>query len=626
MDGRVRLMSLNTKNKQKERAGDGAVFYPWPGSRPKEAMAKWYVAAKRADFQRIGKKFGVNQVTARIIRNRGLTEDEQIDRFLNGTPEELYDPELLKNMNRAVELLAGKIAEKKPIRVIGDYDADGVCAAFILHKGLTEAGARADTAIPHRVRDGYGLNEQLVEEAWQEGIDTIITCDNGIAASPQIALAKEKGMTVIVTDHHEIPYEETDGERRFLLPPADVVVDPKQEGDAYPFKGICGAVVAFKVITGLYRRLGLKDREELLAELLELAAFATVCDVMELLDENRIIVRYGLEHMRHTRNQGLRALMEVNGVDRDKMSAYTIGFVMGPCMNATGRLDTAVRALKLLQTEDRAEAVKAAMQLKELNDSRKAMTEDYVKQALRLVEEEGLDEDRVLVIYLPGCHESLAGIIAGRVRERYYKPVFVLTRGEEGAKGSGRSIEEYHMYEEMTKVNHLFTRYGGHKMAAGLSLAEENVEEFRRQINQVCTLTPEQMEEKIHIDVPMPISYLSYTLVEELQRLEPFGNGNPRPLFAQKDVAFLSARLLGKNGNAVRFTVLDDQGKRWEMMAFGDPEPMNAYLAERFGQPAVDRLYQGKGNGEIRLAVVYYPEINTWQGNSRLQLIMRHYQ
>ncbi len=589
-------------------------------------MAKWYVAAKKADFQRIGEKFGINQVTARIIRNRGLTEDEQIDKFLNGTPDELYAPGLLKNLDQAVELLADRIAEKKAIRVIGDYDADGICAACILHKGLKEAGAQADTAIPHRIRDGYGLNEHLVEEAWQEGIDTIITCDNGIAAAPQIALAKEKGMRVIVTDHHEVPYEEKDGERRFLLPPADVVVDPKQEGDTYPFKGICGAVVAFKVILGLYRRLGLEDKKELLAELLELAAFATVCDVMELLDENRIIVRYGLEHMKQTRNQGLRALMEVNGVDREKLAAYTIGFVMGPCMNATGRLDTAERALRLLETDDRAEAVQTAMQLKELNDSRKAMTEDYVKQALKLVEEGGMDGDRVLVLYLPDCHESLAGIIAGRVRERYYKPVFVLTRAEEGAKGSGRSIEEYHMYEEMTKVNHLFTRYGGHKMAAGLSLAEENVEEFRRQINQVCTLTPDEMEEKIHIDVPMPISYVSHTLVEELKRLEPFGNGNPRPLFAQKDVGFLSARILGKNGNAVRFTVLDDQGKRWEMMAFGDPQPMNSYMAERFGQPAVDSLYQGKGDGCVRLSVIYYPEINTWQGNARLQLIMRHYQ
>ncbi len=368
-----------------------------------------------------------------------------------------------------------------------------------------------------------------------------------------------------------------------------------------------------------------EEMEGLLGELLEAAAFATVCDVMELLDENRIIVKEGLEHMKRTRNEGLRALMEVNGVDREKLSAYTIGFVLGPCLNATGRLDTAARALQLLETQDRGEAVRAAVELKQLNDSRKAMTEEYVKLAIRSVEEGPIRDDRVLVVFLPDCHESLAGIIAGRVREKYHRPVFLLTRSEEGVKGSGRSIETYHMYEEMTKVNHFFTRYGGHKMAAGLSMEEKDVDCFRREINAICRLTQEDMEEKVHIDVPMPVSYVSWPLVEELERLEPFGNGNPRPLFAQKDLEFLSARVLGKNRNAVRFTVLDDKGKRWEMMAFGDPDSMDAYLAERFGQAAVDGLYRGRGEG-IRLSVAYYPSVNTWQGNAKLQLIMKYYQ
>ena len=386
-------------------------------------MAKWFVAAKRADFQKIGETFGISPVLARIIRNRDIVEEDDIRKYLQGTVEEMYDPGLLLGMECAVEILERKIRENKQIRIIGDYDADGICSTFILHKGLLHAGALADTAIPHRMKDGYGLNEHLVEDAWEAGVDTIITCDNGIAAAPQIELAKKKGMTVIVTDHHEVPYEESGGERRFLLPPADVVIDPKQEGDNYPYKGICGAVVAYKVIMSLFRRLGLEKRESaLLEELLELAAFATVCDVMELLDENRIIVKFGLSHMQSTVNQGLRALMEVNGIDKKKLSAYHIGFVMGPCLNATGRLDTAVRALQLLEAEDRGEAVRIAADLKQLNDSRKEMTDIFVKKAVKLVEESGLGKDRVLVVYLPDCHESLAGIIAGRVREKYYKP------------------------------------------------------------------------------------------------------------------------------------------------------------------------------------------------------------
>lgn len=602
-------------------------------------MAKWFVAAKKADFNGIAKQFGISPVLARVIRNRDIVGEEAIRKYLNGTLEDLYDPGLLKGMDQAVALLLQKIREKKPIRIIGDYDVDGVCSTFILKKGLQCCGARVDTAIPHRMKDGYGLNEHLVEEAKADDIDTIVTCDNGIAAAEQIALAKGLGMTVIVTDHHEIPYEEHTengaqaAERRYILPPADVVIDPKQPECPYPFKEICGAVVAFKLIQKLFEAFGLPglraEEPGVMEELLEFAALATVCDVMKLQDENRIIVKHGLALMQNSQNAGLRALMEVNGILPDgkgkKLGAFHLGFVIGPCMNASGRLDSAARALELLNSTAREEAVPRAAFLKQLNDSRKEMTENFVKEAVEIIENSELKEDRVLVVFLPECHESIAGIIAGRIRERYYKPTFVLTRGEEGVKGSARSIESYHIYEEMTKCKHFFTRYGGHKMAAGLSMREEDVEKFRREINALCGLTQDDLEERVHIDVPMPVSYVSYSLVEELELLEPFGTGNPKPVFAQKDLLFLSARVLGRTGNAIRFTVADDLDKRWEMMYFGNRETFDSYVASRYDKKTVDDMYEGRGAG-FRLSVVYYPGINTYQGNSRLQLVMQQYQ
>lgn len=617
-------------------------------------MAKWFVAAKKADFNRIAEQFGISPVTARIIRNRDVVGEEQIRKYLDGTLEELYDPKLLKGMEQAVSLLQEKIKGQKRIRVIGDYDVDGVCSAFILKKGLQSCGAVVDTAIPHRMKDGYGLNEHLVQEAFQDGIDTIITCDNGIAAAAQIATAKEQGMTVIVTDHHEIPYEECTEEeggqtfRRYILPPADVVIDPKQEGCTYPFQEICGAVVAFKVIQRLFETSGrpglqpagaaCREAENLkmpsrrprgvLEELLEFAAFATVCDVMPLQDENRILVRYGLELMQESQNAGLRALMEVNGIlpggTGKKLGSFHLGFVLGPCLNASGRLDTASRALDLLESASREEAIPKAAFLKQLNDSRKEMTESFVKTAVEQIESTSLKEDRVLVVFLPECHESIAGIIAGRIKERYYKPTFVLTRAKEGIKGSARSIEGYHIFEEMTKCRHFFTKYGGHRMAAGLSMREEDLEAFRREINALCTLSREDMQEKIHIDVPMPVSYVSFSLVEELELLEPFGTGNPKPVFAQKDLLFLAARVIGRGGNTIRFTVMDDLDKRWEMMYFGSRENFEAYVIEKYDKKKLEELYEGRGSG-IRLNVVYYPGINTYQGNSKLQLVMQHY-
>ncbi|MFG6324074.1 MAG: single-stranded-DNA-specific exonuclease RecJ [Lachnospiraceae bacterium] len=597
-------------------------------------MSKWMVAAKRADFDAISQKYHIDPVLARIIRNRDVVEDKDIDRFLNGTREHLYAPGLLKDMDRAVDILLEKIAQGKRIRIIGDYDIDGICSTYILFRGLSKCGAAVDTAIPHRIRDGYGLNENLIQEAYDAGTDTVLTCDNGIAAYEQTAFANSLGMTVIVTDHHEVPYEEKDGVRQYRVPEARAVVDPKQEDCGYPFPEICGAVVAYKLVLALLAKKEEMDwreamESELGLELLELAAFATIGDVMELRDENRIIVKSGMELMKHTRNIGLKALMLATGTDAAHIKPYTIGFVLGPCLNATGRLDTAANALELFKAQDMEVAAVLAGDLKAMNDSRKELTLKGVEEAIRQIEDGGLDKDRVLVVYLPEVHESLAGIIAGRIREKYCKPVFVLTRAEDGVKGSGRSIDAFHMYDEMTKCKELFTKYGGHKLAAGLSLPEENVDVFRRRLNENCTLTDADFEEKVMIDVPMPMAYASIGFVREIARLEPFGNGNPKPQFAQKNVRFVGGRVLGANRNVGKYTVADEGGKKYEMIYFGDIEAFDAYAAEKYGAAAVDNLYhRGTQTAaeDIVLSVVYYPDINEYRGNVSLQMVMKYYQ
>lgn len=616
-------------------------------------MAKWMVSAKKADFAKIAETFRIDPVIARIIRNRDIVGDEEINLFLHGTLENLHEPRLLYDMEKAVAFMLSKIAEGAYVRIIGDYDIDGVCAAYILLRGLRFCGASVDTVIPHRIKDGYGLNDHLIEEAHQEGIDTIITCDNGIAAAEQIAYAKELGMSVIVTDHHEVPYEMTeDGKRKEILPPAEAVIDPKQERCGYPFDGICGAVVAYKFVqvlteeavrqisrqtgygagqTDTAGRSGAGNaqdmeavRKELLAELLEFAAFATVGDVMELRDENRILVKYGLQQIAHTKNLGLKALLEVNGLQDKPLSAYHIGFVLGPCLNATGRLDTAKKALQMFESGHFAQAVTIAAELKELNDSRKEMTLQGAEQAAAMIESGPLKNDRVLVIYLPDCHESLAGIIAGRIKEKYHKPVFVLTKGEEGVKGSGRSIETYHMYEELTLCKHLFTRYGGHKMAAGLSMPEENIEEFRQTLNRNCRLSDEDFIEKILIDVPMPLSYIRMDFVRQLQVLEPFGNGNSKPVFARKNIHILHGRILGKNENVGKYRIQDEEGNLFEMIYFGDLPEWHAFLEEAFGKKEREKLYH-EGSREIVIQMAYYPDINVYQGKESLQIVMQDY-
>lgn len=594
-------------------------------------MAKWMVSAKKADFDGIAKRFGIDPVIARIIRNRDVVGDEMIEKFLRGTTADLYDPALLKDAGKAAAILCEKTKEKKKIRVIGDYDIDGVCATYILTACLERCGAEVSAVIPHRILDGYGLNDRLIEEAGQEGVDTILTCDNGIAATSQIACAKALGMTVIVTDHHEVPYEvQAEGSRVETLPAADAVVDPKQSDCPYPYKGICGAVTAYKLMEiylGNMADAGIlsaEERETLLQEMLAFAGFATVGDVMELTDENRILVRYGLRQIERSENPGLRALLTVNELTQKRLTGYHIGFVLGPCLNATGRLDTAKRALAMFRTKAAAEAVTIAGELKALNDSRKEMTLFGTQQAMELIENTALKEDKVLVVFLPDCHESLAGIIAGRIRERYHKPVFVLTRGEEGVKGSGRSIETYHMYDKMSECKELYTKYGGHKMAAGVSMPEENVEAFRTYLNAHCGLTNADLVEIIHIDVPMPMSYVTPELVRQLSLLEPFGNGNPKPVFAQKNVRVCRGRILGKNRNVGKYRVADENGREYDMMYFGDLEQWHAFLTEHFGQEETDRLYGG-GSARIVISVIYYPDINVYRGVESLQMVMQDY-
>lgn len=594
-------------------------------------MGKWMVSAKKADFDGIAERFHIDPVIARIIRNRDVVGDAEIEKYLHGTLEDLYDPTLLKDAEKAAQILCEKTAEKKKIRVIGDYDIDGICAAYILTACLEACGAAVDVVIPHRITDGYGLNDRLIEEAAHDGVDTILTCDNGIAALPQIASAKGFGMTVIVTDHHEVPYEvQEDGSRAETLPGADAVVDPKQSGCPYPYKGICGAVVAYKLMQLYLERMcrvgvvSAGEKTALLRELLAFAGFATVGDVMELTDENRILVKYGLEQLERTENPGLRALLAVNELSDKKLTGYHVGFILGPCLNATGRLDTAARALAMFRTKDQAEAFTIAGELKALNDSRKEMTRQGTIQAIEMIENSALREDKVLVVFLPDCHESLAGIIAGRIRERYCKPVFVLTRAEEGVKGSGRSVEAYHMYDKMSECRELFTKYGGHKMAAGLSLPEENVEAFRSFLNAHSGLQEADLVEVVHIDVPMPMSYVTTALIKQFSLLEPFGNGNPKPVFAQKAVRVCSGRILGKNKNVGKYRVSDGNGHAYDMMYFGDLEGWHAFLAAHFGGEEVRRLYDG-GSSEIVVSVIYYPDINVFRGREQLQMIMQDY-
>ncbi len=606
---------------------------------------KWYVAAKKADFQGIAKRFGIDPVTARIIRNRDVVGDDEIRQYLYGTRAELGDPAQLQGGLEAASLLKQKIEAGKKIRIIGDYDIDGVNSTYILYRALTRCGAQVDYEIPDRMKDGYGLNISLLKLALEEGIDTVLTCDNGISAIAEIAYAKENGMTVIVTDHHEPLFEEVpeedqaetiqpqtdtarripspDGTRIFRLPPADVLVNPKQPNCRYPYKKLCGAAVAWKVVCLLYRLYGMEEEAE---QFLQFVGFATVGDVMELDGENRILVKEGLKQLRITQNYGWRALIQANNLDFDTLNSYHIGFVLGPCINASGRLDTAKRSLRLLLAKDAAEAELLAARLKQLNDERKELTQAAVDLACEQIDGSTEANDRVLVVYLPDCHESIAGIVAGRIRERYGKPTFVVTNAEaeDEAKGSGRSIEAYSMFEEMVKCQDLFRKFGGHPMAAGFSLPRSRIDEMRRRLNENCTMTEEDMAEKIMVDVPMPINYIRESLVEELSVLEPFGNGNEKPLFAERHLKLLSARILGKNANVLKLQVANATGCTMEALYFGIPDNILSYLTDKYGKNEVQKLLWGKVN-QIEMDLTYYPSINEYQGRRTLQIVIKNF-
>lgn len=529
---------------------------------------------------------------------------------------------LMKDMDKAVAVLGEKIKENAKIRIIGDYDIDGIQSTYILLEGFRMLGADVDSDIPDRMKDGYGLNRNLIDRALEADVDTIVTCDNGIAAAEEIAYAKSMGMTIVVTDHHEVPYTEIGAGRRYILPEADAVVDPKQEDCTYPFKGLCGAAVAYKLVEALMEAMG-KDAEDA-DYLMENVAIATIGDVMDLVDENRIFVKQGLDMLKRTENLGLKALMGCTGVNVDKLSPYHIGFVIGPCMNASGRLDTAKRALELLEAKKVAEADLLAGDLKALNDSRKDMTAQAVEEAFIQVENSELKDADVLVVYLPECHESLAGIVAGRIREKYYRPVFVLTKGAEGLKGSGRSIETWHMYEGLNRVKHLLSKFGGHKMAAGLSMPEENLEQFRKEINEKSGITPEDLNEKIAIDMQLPFECVNEKFIGELAVLEPFGKGNARPVFAERQVQVESARILGKNKNVLKLQVKDLHGTRMDAMYFGDVNTFVEYVREKFGDIACECLLRGHGHG-IVMAFTYYPDINEYQGVRTPQIVIQNY-
>lgn len=585
-------------------------------------MEKWIEIRKGGNFMEMAKKYGIDPLIARIIRNRDIIDEKEITEYLYGGKETLHNPHLLKDVDKAAEIIAEGIAEKKTMRIIGDYDIDGVNATYILLDGIRRCGGNVDAAIPDRMKDGYGINEHLIEQALSDGKELLITCDNGIAAINEINFAKEKGMTVVVTDHHEIPYRNTEQGKEFLRSNADAIVNPKQADCPYPCKGICGAVVAWKLVQVLYERMDIPVEE---ADIfIENAGFATVGDVMDLTGENRILVKLGLKALEHTKNPGMKALIAKNKLSDKPLSAYHIGFVLGPCINASGRLDTAKRSLELLLERDEVKASALAGELVELNESRKYMTQQETQKALEQIEKEDREKDKVLVVYLPECHESLAGIIAGRIREAYQRPVFVLTRGEEGVKGSGRSIEAYSMFDKMTEVAELFTKYGGHPMAAGLSMREEDIDKLREQLNQKAELSEEDMAEVVRLDAVLPMSYFTVDTIRQLSVLEPCGKSNTKPVFADRNIKVTRASIVGVNRNVLKLHLLDSKGNPVAGVYFGEVEKFLTFLSEKFGSEEVDAAMHGKENS-IQFAAVYEPAVDTYSGRESVQAIIRRF-
>lgn len=591
---------------------------------------KWMVHSKKADFDGFAKALGVSPIVARIMRNKDLESIEEQKRFLDNSMDNMYNPSLMKDMDKAIDIIKLKIEEGKHIRVIGDYDIDGICSTYILVKGLQGVGAFVSYDIPDRIVDGYGINENLIKKAYDEGVDIIVTCDNGIAAIEQIKYAKELGMTVIVTDHHEVPYvkDEVTGEITYKRVQGDAVVNPKQPDCSYPFKLLCGGAIAYKVIECLYEKLEVENRVERTEYFIEYAAIATIGDVVDLVGENRIIAANGLERLKNTSNVGLDKLMDMCGINRERLSSYHIGFVVGPCLNATGRLESAKKGIELLMCEDFYEAEKLAGELIELNGTRKAMTEEGVKEAIAMCE--NMADSKVLVVYLQRIHESIAGIIAGRVREHFNKPVFVVTNSadeneESLIKGSGRSIPGYNMFEALIECDEYLLKYGGHEMAAGLSLNKEKINDFAKALNDKCKLAEEDFVRKVWIDVPMPLAYATEELINQLSLLEPFGKGNEKPVFATKNVKVKSLKVMGANQNMCKLSVLDDSGKVVDALVFSSIYPaFMEFLNDKFGEEQIRKAKMNIPN-DIVLSIIYYPDINEYNGRRSVQIIVNNY-
>ena len=577
---------------------------------------KWFLQTKRADFNHISEKFHISPVIARIIRNRDVICDEDIYNYLNDDLEKISSPWLFKDMDKAVDILRIKISHESKIRIICDYDVDGITSGYILFRSLKKLGANIDLVVPHRIEDGYGINEKLIKNAYDSGIDTILTCDNGISAYNQVEYAKSLGMNIIITDHHEVPFEETDGKREYIVPNADAVVNHKQADCLYPFKELCGAMVAYQLISALFETEGIGKNE--LYKLLPYAAIATVCDVVDLKGENRIIVKQGIKKLKDCNDIGINALINACKLDKNNLSSYQFGFVIGPCLNASGRLDTAKRATELLDCIDTQKAEVLAKELVELNAERKDMTNEGAMTAIEMAQDM---DDKVLVLYLKDCHESIAGIIAGRVREKYNKPTFVLTDAEQGVKGSGRSIEEYDMYSELTKVKSLLTKFGGHKMAAGISLEEKNIDLFRKMLNENCNLTEEDLYLKVWIDIALPLEYITMDFVNQLEVIKPYGKGNEKPVFAEKNLKIISLQILGKSGNVIKMVVENQNHYRMTAVKFNSAVDFMAFLSEKFGEEEVNKALQGQKNN-LEIMATYYPEINEYNGRINLQIII----
>ncbi len=585
---------------------------------------RWRLYAKKADFAAISKAYGINQVTARIMRNRGVETKEEIESYLKGDLDYLSDPALMKDADKAASLLEAAIANNELIAISSDFDNDGIFSGLLLKEAIIELGGRAAIFTPNRVMEGYGVNSRIVEEANAKGASVLLTCDNGIAAFEAIDEAKKLGMTVIVTDHHEVPFEEHDGKKAYLLPKADAIVDPKQEDCAYPFKSLCGTGVAYQLMTLLFRRMKrTMSRQEIF---LQYTAIATVADVMELVGENRILVRKGLSYLNHTNHIGLRALMEVCGITPEQVRAYHIGFILGPCFNAAGRLDTIVHALALLESKEYDQALALAGELWAMNEERKELTRVGTERAVELIEHATWKDERVYLVYIKDCHESVAGIIAGRLRERYYRPVLVFTdASEEGQiKASGRSIDDYDMFTELSAFRSLFLRFGGHKMAAGLTMEKKNLETLRDGLNARCTLTQTQLMPLVMIDAAMPLGYISEEVIADLEKLEPFGRANEKPLFAQQHLSVLRLSRIGKNRNVVKMSVMGPEGIIMDALYFGDTDVFFDFLEEEYGRDNVAAALRGMRN-TIDIGVTYYPQINEFQGKRSLQIVIQNY-